>query len=138
MKKATILFLIILMTSSALFTSCEEDEPIPTKKELLTDGIWNGVKYEEYKDGTLTYTESSTDRKIDFKTNGDVVFYEEDGSEGIYTWSFSTNETEIIINSDDGDIELGKILTLTQTNFVISVLESTDGTENKYISYFSR
>lgn len=131
---------ILLFLFTGLIISCdkEENDPPPTKEEILTNGSW---KYEsggvdQDKNGTVDISFSTIpliqpcilDNTVSFSAGGTGV-----ASEGAtkcdpaapstttFLWSFNSSGTEI--NLTGGLLGLGgkfKILTLTDTRFSLA------------------
>lgn len=126
----------IILIAIAFFAiaSCKEstDDETPTAKtktELITSGSWivsdmlvNGTSFFALMDAC------SKDDFMTFKTNGTVITDEgatkcdaADPQTSSDNWSFSTDEKKITI---DGD--LGDLTTLTATDMVVTMMDSTD------------
>ena len=132
--KKIVLFILLALVLSPL-NSCKKDEEPdpPTKTELLTDGIWDGVSLEEYLNGVLDYTELIPEYQFDFKTDNTFLSFENGVQDYSSTWSFSTDETKLII-----DGEINTIETLTDTSLILSYIEIDGGDTYKEVITLKR
>lgn len=139
MKKVSILFLVAILFSTLTISSCKKDDPEPeppTKTELLTDGIWEGVKLEEYTNGALEYTELIPETSWEFKSNKTGTTYYQGAQEDIFTWDFNSDESKLILEFTSDwimDIE-----TLTDKSLVLSETYAPDDVTYKDVLTFKR
>jgi hypothetical protein len=141
-------FLGLLVNAALIFTSCEEEESKPGKKELLTGKNWSltswtvnpGVPTE---DGAVTNVFAilracDKDDFTRFDKNGSVTFDEGDSKCSVDsdqtmqgTWSFNSDETVVSVTSQ-GEAISYRILDLTNSSVKIEYDEFEDGV--KYTS----
>ncbi len=128
MKNTKILILLIISLTITI-SSCEKDEDEPTKKEILSDGMWTGISIISYIDGVLDETISITDYKFDFKTDGSLDFFVSNILEETGTWSINSDNT-IITAYIEGETMLWSINTLVDESLVFSF--ATDNCEDVF------
>lgn len=114
--KKIVLFILLALVLSPL-KSCKKDEDPPTKKELLTDGMWIGITQETYIDDVLSETHQIPFLRYDFKSDNTVLF--DNNDDDIFetrTWSFQSDETKLKLAGSAVDL-----LVLTDKRLVFSV-----------------
>lgn len=121
MKKIALIIVLALILSP--LHSCKKDDE-PTKTELLTDGIWKGVKLDEYHDNELFETSSIAGLQFNFRTDYTTILVI-DNEEETGTWDFLNNETQIYVtvNGINGNPTLNttyEIETLTEASLILS------------------
>ena len=119
MKKLLALFVLTVMISGNL-TSCKKQScPVdePTKRELLTQAIWNFVKLERYdNDGNLLSTMQFNGDKLELTPAGNYYFYDDANrlsDVGIFTFiegdpdqlHIASDQIQIIFTVDQLDEE---------------------------------
>jgi len=135
MKKFTSMFAIALLATSMLVSSCKDDDPAPSRTELLTAKSWVIASAEiEYAGQRFPYTtEVFDDCDMD-----DVTTFTKDGkyttnvgtnlcgNEKNYTgvWQFKENDT-ILSVKEEGETEFddNKITDMTATKIEIFIEE---------------
>jgi hypothetical protein len=117
MKKTLRLVAPLLMLTAM---ACSKKDKAPTKTDMLTSSSWKMTALREDNDGDgnfetdafATLPSCSKDDVITFKANGQMT-WDEGGSKcdpadpqsETLTWSFSNNETTLVIDSDPYTIE---------------------------------
>jgi hypothetical protein len=142
MKQLGILATLVLAVM--IFTSCEENESKPSKKELLSGKNWKVTAWTvtpAYEGTTNVYAILPSCTKDDltkFDKNGSVTSDEggskcdpDDDQIATGTWSFNTDET-IVSVTYKGETVNYKILDLTSSSVKIEYEEVEDGV--KYTS----
>lgn len=126
MKRIVFVKALAFLCVIALFVSCKKDSPDPeskakTKMEIITASSWKYSKMEGKNSGVWTNQSISTcdaDDRITFKTTGkaEKTFGTScpDPVE-IVNWSFTSNETKIVIDGDTFELT-----TLTETTLFIT------------------
>lgn len=129
MKKSLLLLLAILTLS---LTSCKDDDPEPTKTELLTGKEWTRMKSESLKNDQLTATENDGNTTVKFNPDftGKTVGQE------VYTWSwaFASSETKLVISGSDGG-EVYDLETLSKSNLIFSYTEDYEDSNGVLATY---
>ena len=129
--KKTLLILIAILTIS--LTSCNSDDPEPSKKELLTDKKWKLSKTEIFENGDFVSTSvPDNDTYVKFNTDNTGKTTIDGESPSVWTWAFSDSESKITI-TEDGEIFTINIDKLTSSKFTFSY---TGETSYKIIQYF--
>jgi len=141
----TRMLMLSLLTLAFLFSACKKDDQVPTKTELLTQGLWKMTAYivdPEFpifdNEGNMTGTSNDMfatmedcEKDDTNKFNTDKTLVTEEGAtkcdssdpqKTTITWSFNTDET-ILILTGDGDAITLSILELTDN---VLKLKSTE------------
>ena len=136
-------YLLMLMAASAfIFTSCnnDEDEPKPTRTELLTNKNWKISAQSETSNGsapTDTYANISSCNKDDlfiFGTDGKFTWDEgatkcdpsDPQTVETGTWAFTNEESKIVLTFV-GDTDEFEVQELTATQLVIKETSTFQG-----------
>lgn len=132
MNKFVFFTLLALILSP--INSCKKDEDPPTKTELLTDGIWEGVSIKGYINNVLDYTESITHYTFDFIMDNTLVVTDTEVNDvDIIAWSFASNKTQIIFDGDIFTIEK-----LTSASLIFSYTQIDEDETSKEVITLKR
>lgn len=131
--KKIVLIIVLALVLSPLHSCKKEDDLEPTKTELLTNGIWDGVSIEDYTDDVSDYIELIPELQLDFKTDKTYISFEYGVQEYIYTWSLNSDETKLSFDDVFYTIE-----TLTATSLVLSFTEIYEGIKYKEVITLKR
>lgn len=135
MKSIKYLFLFVFVLTVTL-TSCKKNnEPVKSKKEILTSKQW---KLSSYKDnGTaIALLDCEKDNVLSLASNGTYTTnpgaYKCDVDETIETgiWSLSADEKSIIVDGTPLTI-----VELTENKFVLSMVDGNYTMEQTYIPF---
>ena len=100
MKKLLLFSILLIATSLSSCKKEKEEDPQPTKTELLTAHEWYGVDIVVFKDGTQTDSDK-LDSSILFGINKDYFSYDKNGElEGYGKWVIIDGDPVIIRISD--------------------------------------
>lgn len=125
--------LLSILALITLFSSCKKEDS-KSKTELLTAGAWKikanyGIVGSTKTDLMLTMEACEKDNTFTFKTDNTVVYDEgatkcddDDAQTDNGTWSFTENETKLVI-----DGESATILSLTGSELKVSTSYTEDG-----------
>ncbi len=97
MKKLLLLFSILLIANT--FTSCKkekEEEPKPSKAELLTAHEWLGIDLVTYTDGTQTDFDDMSEFSLLFGTNNDFFNYDNGELSSYGKWQLIDGSPDIL------------------------------------------
>ena len=127
--------IILVAIAAFAFASCKDNSStdttptVKTKTDLITAGSW--VTSDVLINGTSIWVLADACSKDDFmtfKTNGTVITDEgatkcdaADPQTTTANWSFSSDEKKVTIDGDMGDL-----VTLNETDMVVSMQDSTD------------
>jgi len=114
--KKILLILIAILTIS--LTSCNSDDPEPSKKELLTDKSWKIIKSEIFlEDNLVEIVQNTNNRRVKFNDDNTGHFSTDEDLE-VLTWSFSDSKSKLII-TQDGETEVLNIHKLTNSKLTL-------------------
>lgn len=128
--------LSILALFLFVLSSCTKEEAAKTKTDLISQKAWTIQKF-ELKEGSdawvdefPTFNACSKDDRYVFKADNTYEFNEgptkcDPSDPQIYatgSWSFASNETKLLIDGEEYTI-----VSLTETNLIVSVQETIDG-----------
>ncbi|OJY92140.1 MAG: hypothetical protein BGP13_08205 [Sphingobacteriales bacterium 40-81] len=144
MKIKHLLFAVVAFAVAGTFASCKKEDK-KSKTELLTAGSWK-IKTLTVKNGATTVDllalqqECYKDNLYTFKTDNTLIIDEgakkcdeEDDQSYTTTWSFTDNETKIVMEG-----ESGSIVSLTSAELKISSTETEGGLTYTYEATFGR
>jgi hypothetical protein len=131
MKKQLLLFLSFISITTLYLTACEKDDPStpPTKSETISRSPW------VFQSATASGTDVSSapqlacfkDNTTTFVSNGSFTVTEgavvcSPTTAGTFTWSFQTNETQLVLSAPlfPGGSGTFDLISLTETNLVVS------------------
>jgi hypothetical protein len=98
MKKITLIIITLIAVS---FNSCKEEDcladPVPTKYEILTSGIWTGVEKVAYVNGSPNTTTDISERELALVINGQFIYFDNGDIDDNGNWSLAADEQSIIL-----------------------------------------
>ncbi len=155
MKKLLLLLSILLVANT--FTSCKkekEEEPAPTKTELLTAHEWIGIDRIHYTNDVQDNSTDLSDYKMLFAINNDLFIYNNGEPSEFYTWEYINGNPDIIRLTDMATSSHNPMFYLSQANkttdhydwqvdeltenkFTFTMFDPNDATK-KYVFHFKK
>ena len=104
MKKLLLFSILLIATSLSSCKKEKEEDPQPTKTELLTAHEWHGVDIILYEDGTQVDSDNF-DVSVLFGVNKNYFFYDENGNlDGYGKWAIIDGDPAIIRLSEEQEV----------------------------------